>query len=323
MAITRIGRKKAPSVAEKMKAEQFLQSPLYPLSDGENSDNGDNEMADYGIIIVKKFQEQATPPLGFGMGLRKKDNGPSHRGYRATKRNAKAAIDANDEPGGIVNRLTTAFCGACISENSNISGFWSESSFSGTAITASIEDCAASKSKSSDEGSDNAIGPFMQEVQQRQDVSVLTDVSFLTDGSLKDLEMNEDIMTMPESSDSPKNLPAFRKLNLHRSIATSPLEIKGSHRSYRFPTGATPRESKRNERRSCHPPSRALKDIGNQKTKSIRRPSNMLHYTRENPLWKTKVGGVFKTKKRKILSSSGKKKPTSWNESKPDRRMLV
>lgn len=321
MAITRIGRKKAASVAEKKKAEQFPQSPLYPLSDGEDSDNGDNETADYGIIIIKKFEEQATPPLGFGMGLQKKNNGPSHRGYHAINNNAES-IDTNNEPGGIVNFLTTAFCGACISDNANISGFWSGPSFSGTASTASIGDSAASKSKSSDEGSGNAIERFMQEVQQRQDVSVLTDVSFLTDASLKDLELSDDIMTMPESSSGiPKNLPAFRKLNLNRFIATSPRERRGSHRSYLPHTGASPRETKRNER-SYLPPSGSPKDIGNQKTKSIRRTSNLLHYTRENPLWKTKVGGVSKTKKRKALSSSGKKKRTAWNEAKSNRRMF-
>jgi hypothetical protein len=315
MAITRIGRKKAASAAEK-KVEQFPPSP-YPLSDGENSDNGDNETADYGIIIVKNFKEQTPPSLGLGLGMGlKKNNGPNHRGYRANKNNTKT-IDTKDEPEGIVDRLASALCGACLSENAMVSVFWSGPSFSGTASTASED--SASKSRS-DDGSGNAIERFMQEVQQRQDVSVLTDVSFLTDASLKDLELNEDIMKMPESSDRPKNLPAFR--NLNRSIATSPRETKGTHRSYLPPTGASPRETKRNQR-SYLPPTGASQGVGNQKTKSILRTANMLHHARQNPMWKTKVVGVLKNKKRQTLSSSGKKKRTPWNDAKPDRRRLV
>lgn len=176
--------------------------PSIPTNHKSNDDNGTDETGDYGIILVKKYKNLRSSAVWD----KASNDGPNHRGIRPTQENKR-----NGGPEGLIDQLTSIFCGACVSEKYVLH---EDPSAASTVVSEDFSTKSGSDSRS------NAIllrqNQFKEEEQKQQhEESILTDVSFLTDGSPRDLELRGvDEAEMPNSSNSgvaAKTLPAFRK----------------------------------------------------------------------------------------------------------------
>lgn len=282
-----MGRKKSVSVSKEKRKDSMPSAynrycDAFEKKKEENADECSNATGDYGVILVKTYNNLRSSPVWDKV---KNANTTNHRGKRSSEQNSR--------PEGLVERLSFAICGLCASDKY----VWHEYP-------------SAASTDVSEDSFDNAIlmrqNQYLEEEEQRQlETSLLTDVSFLTDASPMDLELNNLDDDLSSSYDpGVKALPAFRKTPAPRKDAVpgdllqqtrkNPVWIRKMN-AVEDITGIS------NSRSKPPPAPRKPRPATVRRTPPM--PEDLLTHTRKNPIWKTQM-----LKKRKSSSSSRRKK---------------
>lgn len=198
------GWKKATASNEKESLEHYPPPEAIPLSDGENSYESQNVSGDFGVIIVKNYNEEKRKQQQQQGQQQQQQREHSTRDHRGINREKMGHRDGYTT--GIVDRLTAALNGVCVQG----ALFSNMCSVTEEALVDDISVDVSEGLRQREQG--NAIQKFAKEVQERQDISILTDVSFLSDSSMRDLSLQRHDDTMlPVSPGNARNLPFFRK----------------------------------------------------------------------------------------------------------------